>query len=506
MAESPRNHFAGKDTLQRHPQPEKEYQSFSLIYSNRSLDLICKDKDEAEVWLAALSQWRTETRSEVYNRTALVFSYTAATKECNRGESVAKRISLSSSDGLDDTQSITSATDTFRTSVSSAVSSSSKGSFYEDIDNFNDVFIWGEGIGNGVLGGGIHRVGTTTNRMDALLPKALESTVVLDPYNIACGSQHAVLITKQKQLFSWGEGSGGRLGRGDEADIPHPKLIDGDLYTWGDGTRDFCILGHGSEASHWAPKKLRGQDSPQVSFISSGPWHTAFVTSAGQLFTLGDGTIGALGHGDHSSTAVPREVENFKGLRTVRAACAVWHTVAVVEVTMGTSSDCNSSLSGKLYTWGDGDKGQLRDGDKKHRLIPSRVAVSDKTSFCQVACGYIMTIALTTSGQVYTMGSADFGQPCIHESVNKVPIKVEGHGDNGDRKDPTLVKALKDKQVKKVYVAPILRLSSVFTNGCLVLTISYVHVAAIRLASEESVITATTVVFFSVKHAAVRNL
>ncbi|PON93631.1 Regulator of chromosome condensation (RCC1) family with FYVE zinc finger domain-containing protein [Trema orientale] len=571
MAELPRNNFADEDTLQavfqRYPQPEKEYQSFSLIYSNRSLDLICKDKDEAEVWLAALralisrdrSQWRTETRSEsvqsdspcrpalrnspsnlscsssdiIYkdpedSQTLLVpyenspqnrlgkafsevFSYTAAAKEYNRAESVAKRISLSSPDGLDDTQSIASATDTFRTSVSSAVSSSSKGSFYEDIDNFNDVFIWGEGIGNGLLGGGIHIVGTTTDRMDALLPKALESTAVLDPYNIACGSQHAVLITKQKQLFSWGEGSGGRLGHGDEADVPHPKLIDGlagskielvacgefhtcavtvlgDLYTWGDGTRDFCFLGRGSEASYWTPKKLRGQDSPQISFISSGPWHTAFVTSAGQLFTFGDGTFGALGHGDHSSTAVPREVETLKGLRTVRAACGVWHTVAVVEVTMGTSSGCNSSLSGKLYTWGDGDKGQLGHGDKKHRLIPSHVAVSDKTSFCQVACGYIMTIALTTSGQVYTMGSADLGQPCIHESVNKVPIKVEGnirnrcieeiacgshhvavlsskaevytwgkgtngqlgHGDNEDRKDPTLVKALKDKQVKKV--------------------------------------------------------
>ncbi|KAJ0945660.1 putative PH-like domain superfamily protein [Helianthus annuus] len=31
--------------FQRYPRPEKEYQSFSLIYNDRSLDLICKDKD-----------------------------------------------------------------------------------------------------------------------------------------------------------------------------------------------------------------------------------------------------------------------------------------------------------------------------------------------------------------------------------------------------------------------------------------------------------------------------
>ena len=379
-----------------------------------------------------------------------VFSYTAAAKAYSRAESVAKHISLLSPDRLDDTQSITSATDTFRSSVSSAYSSSSKGSFYEDIENINDVFIWGEGIGDGPLGGGIHRVGTTVDRIDALLPKALESTTVLDTCNIACGSQHAMLVTKQKQLFSWGEGSGGRLGHGDEEDVPHPKLIDGlggskielvacgefhtcavtvsgDLYTWGDGACNFGLLGHGSEASHWTPKKLRGQDSLQVSYISSGPWHTAFVTSAGQLFTFGDGTFGALGHGDRSSIAVPREVETLKGLRSVRASCGVWHSAAVVEVSTGTSSGGNSSFSGKLFTWGDGDKGQLGHGDKKHRLIPSCVTVSDKTSFCQVACGHVMTIALTTSGQVYTMGSADFGQPCIHESVNKVPSKVEGN-------------------------------------------------------------------------------
>jgi hypothetical protein len=42
--------------FQRYPRPEKEYQSFSLIHSNdeRSLDLICKDKDEAEVWFVGL--------------------------------------------------------------------------------------------------------------------------------------------------------------------------------------------------------------------------------------------------------------------------------------------------------------------------------------------------------------------------------------------------------------------------------------------------------------------
>ncbi|KAI8019312.1 PH, RCC1 and FYVE domains-containing protein 1 [Camellia lanceoleosa] len=58
--------------FQRYPRLEKEYQS-SLIYTDRSLDLICKDKDEAEQWFIGLKalisrghqrKWRTESRSD----------------------------------------------------------------------------------------------------------------------------------------------------------------------------------------------------------------------------------------------------------------------------------------------------------------------------------------------------------------------------------------------------------------------------------------------------------
>nr|GEV82746.1 hypothetical protein [Tanacetum cinerariifolium] len=35
---------------QRYPQTEKQYQSFSLKYNDRFLDMICKDKDDAKVF------------------------------------------------------------------------------------------------------------------------------------------------------------------------------------------------------------------------------------------------------------------------------------------------------------------------------------------------------------------------------------------------------------------------------------------------------------------------
>ncbi|XP_043706595.1 PH, RCC1 and FYVE domains-containing protein 1-like isoform X2 [Telopea speciosissima] len=537
--------------FQRYPQPDKEYQSFSLIYSDRSLDLICKDKDEAEVWFVGLKALITRgspnfdtqgysplgpceindifhkdpgdtqrilVPSESFSQIGLgkafsdVMTYTASVEGPSLAESVANNSLSSFSSCADNSNGRSSTVDNVRVSSSSAVSSSSQGSGREDFDSLGDVFLWGEGLGDGVLGGGTQRVGSSSaTKMDALFPKALESSVVLGVHNIACGGRHAVLVTKQGEIFSWGEESGGRLGHGVEADVSQPRLINtlsglnielvacgdyhtcavtlsGDLYMWGDGTYGSGLLGDESEASHWIPKKLSGQmEGIHVSFVSCGPWHTAAVTSSGQLFTFGDGTFGALGHGDRSSTCMPREVETLKGLRTMRVACGVWHTAAIVEVVDESSGSGNSS-SGKLFTWGDGDKGRLGHGGDETRLVPGCVAPLVDESFFQVACGHDITVGLTASGQVYTMGSTVYGQLGNPDADGKLPTCIEGkisncfveevacgshhvavltsklevytwgkgangrlgHGDNDDRNTPTLIEALKDKQVKSV--------------------------------------------------------
>ncbi|XP_009598715.1 PH, RCC1 and FYVE domains-containing protein 1-like [Nicotiana tomentosiformis] len=542
--------------FQRYPRPEKEYQSFSLICNDRSLDLICKDKDEAEVWIAGLKaiitrgrsrKGRNDARSEPVfpdsphgervttstssieqgdnQRTeslpqsrlgkayADIISYTAAAKSPTLAETVAFNLSSLSSGTVDNSNARSSTADTFRVSLSSAISSSSQGSCLEDFDNLGDVFIWGEGTGNGLLGGGKHRIGRSSGtRINAYTPKALESTVVLDVQSIACGTKHAMLVTKQGEVFSWGEEAGGRLGHGAETDVSHPKLINnlramnveviacgeyhscavtssGDLYTWGDGAKSSGLLGHRSEASHWIPKRVCGlMEGLRVAHVSCGPWHTALITSASRLFTFGDGTFGALGHGDRSVYITPREVESFKGLRTLKVACGVWHTAAIVELMSGLDSGPSDGPSGTLFTWGDGDKGRLGHGGDEPRLAPECIAALVGINFSQVACGYTMTVALTTGGRVYTMGSTVYGQLGFPLANGKLPIRVEGniadstveeiscgshhvavltsktevytwgkgengqlgHGDCENKYTPTLVDILRDKQVKRI--------------------------------------------------------
>lgn len=404
-----------------------------------------------------------------------------------------------------------SSSDVFRVSVSSAPSTSSHGSGPDDCDALGDVYIWGEIICDSVLKVGPEKnTHFVSNRADILLPRPLESNLVLDVHQIACGVRHAALVTKQGEVFTWGEESGGRLGHGVGKDVAHPRLVEslgftnldfvacgefhtcavtvsGELYTWGDGTHNAGLLGNGTDISHWIPKRISGPlDGLLVSFVCCGPWHTALITSMGQLFTFGDGTFGVLGHGDRENVSYPREVESLSGLRTVAVACGVWHTAAVVEVIVTQSSASTSSA--KLFTWGDGDKNRLGQGDKDARLEPTCVPSLIEYNFCKVSCGHSITVGLTTSGLVFTMGSTVYGQLGNPHSDGKIPCLVEdklvgefveeiscgtyhvsvltsrnevytwgkgangrlGHGDVEDRKVPTLVEALKDRHVKSV--------------------------------------------------------
>ncbi|KAF7807081.1 PH, RCC1 and FYVE domains-containing protein 1-like isoform X1 [Senna tora] len=515
--------------FRRHLRPEKDYLSFSLIYKNgeRSLDLICKDKAEVEIWfggLKALISPRTlRTRSNLSDDVVDFFPNSrpfAATLEftssITRGrdsvDSGSRESPLSwvPSDVASERASMqlrAGASDGFRVSVSSTPSCSSGGSGPDDIESLGDVYIWGEVWTDGIsLDGSGSQIPSVT---DVLVPKPLESNVVLDVQQIASGVRHITLVTRQGEVFSWGEECGGRLGHGIDKDFYQPHLIEflavhnvefvacgeyhscavttsGDLFTWGDGAHNAGLLGHGTNVSHWIPKRVTGPlEGLQVLSVACGTWHSALATSNGKLFTFGDGTFGVLGHGDRKSVSYPKEVQSLSGLKTIKVACGVWHTAAIVEVMCQQGSNVSSW---KLFTWGDGDKYRLGHGNKESYLQPNCVSALIEYNFHQIACGHTMTVALTTSGHVFTMGGTAYGQLGNPLSDGRAPILVQdklvgefveeiscganhvavltsrselytwgrgangrlGHGDIEDRKAPTLVEGLKDRHVKNI--------------------------------------------------------
>ncbi|MED6172181.1 hypothetical protein PIB30_047659 [Stylosanthes scabra] len=396
--------------------------------------------------------------------------------------------------------------DGFRVSVSSTPSCSSGGSGPEDIESLGDLYIWGQIWADVSFEGFGPQPPPLT---DVLIPKPLEANIVLDVQQISSGVRHIALVTRQGEVFTWGEESGGRLGHGIDKDFGQPHVVEflavtnvdfvacgenhtcalttsDELYSWGDGAYNVGLLGHGTDASHWIPKRVSGPlEGHQVISVACGTWHSALATANGKLFTFGDGTFGVLGHGDRESVLYPKEVQLLSGLRTLKVACGVWHTAAIVEVTLPSSSNVSSR---KLFTWGDGDKYRLGHGNKETYLQPTCVSSLIELNFHQIACGHTMTVALTTSGHIFTMGGTEHGQLGNPLSDGKVPMLVQdklvgeyveeiscgshhvavltsrselytwgkgangrlGHGDTDDRKGPTIVEALKERHVKNI--------------------------------------------------------
>lgn len=519
--------------FRRYLRPEKDYLSFSLIYKNseRSLDLICKDKFQAEEWFAGLKALIStgqhcnrhskreiphsheggdftqnsrpscevlEFSNSLYGRTSVDLinckPFTNFPSSDVDSERANMQLRMSTGDGS-------------RTSVSSTPSSFSQSSGPDDIESLGDVYVWGEVLSDGAFADKF--VSPISIKNDVLTPKPLESNVVLDVHQIACGVRHFALVTRQGEVFTWGEEAGGRLGHGIHIDFSRPHLVEyfavtnvdsvacgeyhtcsvsssGDLYSWGDGTYNAGLLGHGSNVSHWIPKKVSGPlEGLHVLSVACGTWHSALVTSSGKLFTFGDGSFGVLGHGDRESMGYPREVQLLIGLKTIKVACGVWHTAAIVEVM--SQSDANV-VSRKLFTWGDGNENRLGHGNKETYLLPTCVSAVIDYNFHQIACGHSMTVALTTSGHVFTMGGTAHGQLGSPKVNGVLPYLVQdrlvgefveeiscgayhvavltsrnevftwgcgangrlGHGDTEDRNYPTLVEALKDKNVRSI--------------------------------------------------------
>ncbi|CAH9094899.1 unnamed protein product [Cuscuta epithymum] len=362
-----------------------------------------------------------------------------------------------------------------------------------------DVYVWGEGMDGGFLVGG-------EEKLDSSSPRVLESTMMLDVQMLSLGRTHASLVTGQGEVFCWGEGKNGRLGHKVDMDVSHPKIVEsldginvtsiafgeyqmcavthsGEIYTWGDS---YSSTGEENiKRSHWMPQRVSGSlDGVIISSVACGEWHTAIISITGKLFTYGEGNFGALGHGNTRSLPHPKEVESLKSLCVKSVACGPWHTAAIVETTTGT---------GKLFTWGDGDKGKLgHDDAPEKKLIPLCIKKLEGVDFIQVSCGRTLTIGLSNTGKVYTMGSAIHGQLGNPHADDKSLTIVQGRledtfvreicagsyhiavltscggvytwgkgsngqlglGDTKDRNTPTLVDSLRDRLVEHITCGP----------------------------------------------------
>ncbi|KAJ1285675.1 hypothetical protein BS78_03G295300 [Paspalum vaginatum] len=205
--------------------------------------------------------------------------------------------------------------------------------------------------------------------------------------------------------WSWGAGTDGQLGNGgfDDHYLPQPLLLptrcrgrvslvtgggahaialtnDGEVFTWGRGTHG--QLGHGNLENIPQPKLVKFLENHTITYVSAGWNHSGFSTDSGQLFMCGDGSFGQLGTGDNHSRNLPFEVAYFNGRHIDKLASGMRHSLILLKE------------SGHLYIWGRALIGE-QDDDQPREALPS-LRVS------QVALGWHH--ALVLSGELYNLG------------------------------------------------------------------------------------------------------
>ncbi|CAG9464121.1 unnamed protein product [Pedinophyceae sp. YPF-701] len=258
---------------------------------------------------------------------------------------------------------------------------------------------------------------------------------------VSAGSSHTVALLNTGHTLAWGNGEDGQLGMGDPqprlvptivpaltgkgitavysgaehtvAHCPAQKLV----YSWGWG--DFGRLGHGHSNDVFVPLQISSLSGIAIKRVACGDNHTMAITANGTLFAFGRNQNGQLGLGHTEDVLTPTIVENLKDTRVGDVSCGAEHTVA-----------CSGDGTA-IYAWGWGRYGNLGNGDREDRHVPTKAeGLPENVTVESVACGWRHSVAVCKGGAVYTFGWAKYGQL--------------GHGDRIDCLRPKLLEAIKN--------------------------------------------------------------
>lgn len=112
----------------------------------------------------------------------------------------------------------------------------------------------------------------------------------------------------------------------------------GSLLTWGETT-----YGWGREVTNELRVPGRIDKFNDVVGVCAGPYHLLFARENKQVYSVGLGTNGRLGHGNTNSLEQPEEIDELRqvGVKKIAAGCR--HSLALSE-------------SGDVYAWGYGGR------------------------------------------------------------------------------------------------------------------------------------------------------
>jgi alpha-tubulin suppressor-like RCC1 family protein len=237
-------------------------------------------------------------------------------------------------------------------------------SFSLCLNDLGDVYSWGDGA-DGALGHGDKARAAVPTKVAALAGKGV--------VQVAAGRDSSFALCGDGRVFSWGRSDYGQLaqnrasrylltptevaglaGRGvAKVAVGNLHAIaltrDGKVYTW--GMNQHGQLGVGTTNNQGSPVQVEALEDQVVVDVACGGGHTAALTEDGQLWVWGRGRGGELGQGtnERASNAANRTEPvrvDLGGRKCTAVALGNEHTLVLVEQEAGPAKKAGGLLWG----------------------------------------------------------------------------------------------------------------------------------------------------------------
>jgi alpha-tubulin suppressor-like RCC1 family protein len=278
------------------------------------------------------------------------------------------------------------------------------------------------------------------------LAKAVKS--IRSIVEVAAGAGHNLALSSDGTVWAWGSNLRGQIGDGTLLDRNEPVQVsnltgvvhitagayssfaikaDGTLWAWGlNGTGQ---LGDGTNVNRTRPVAVQGISA--VVQVAASEYDTMALCADGTVWAWGWNRNYEAGNGTTISRTTPQQVPGLQDITQIAmgpplalksdGTAYYWASNAggngllgfrktptkllvesVVSIAAGYGHGHAITSSGKLWSWGQGDKGQLGDGSTNTRLDP--VLISGVTEAVQVAAGGTFTLVLKSDGTLMSCG------------------------------------------------------------------------------------------------------
>nr|XP_060475623.1 E3 ubiquitin-protein ligase HERC2 [Panthera onca] len=284
------------------------------------------------------------------------------------------------------------------------IAAHSDGHHYLALAATGEVYSWGCGDG-GRLGHGDTVPLEEPKVISAFSGKQAGKHVV----HIACGSTYSAAITAEGELYTWGRGNYGRLGHGSSEDEAIPVLVaglkglkvidvacgsgdaqtlavteNGQVWSWGDG--DYGKLGRGGSDGCKTPKLIEKLQDLDVVKVRCGSQFSIALTKDGQVYSWGKGDNQRLGHGTEEHVRYPKLLEGLQGKKVIDVAAGSTHCLALTE-------------DSEVHSWGSNDQCQHFDTLRVTKPEPAALPGLDTKHIVGIACGPAQSFAWSSCSE-----------------------------------------------------------------------------------------------------------